>query len=123
MGIDVMDKWQAIQSFWEGFDLPAYDRNSVPDDAVEPYITYTPLVADFEKVLSLSGSLWYRGSSWAEISRKADEISRSLKRIIPIDGGYLFITRGSPFAQRMDDEDETVKRIYINLMAEFYTNY
>lgn len=117
------DKWQAIHSFWEGFGLPAYDRNSVPDDAVEPYITYTPLVADFENPLVLSGSLWYRGSSWKDISLKADEISRSLKKIIPVEGGYLFLTRGSPFAQRMDDENETVKRIYINLMAEFYTAY
>ena len=117
------DKWQAIQSFWEGFGIPAYDKNSVPDDAVAPYITYTPIVADFEKPLVLSGSIWYRGSSWKPISQKADEISKSLKKIIPVEGGYLFLTRGSPFAQRMDDPDESVKRIYINLMAEFYTAY
>lgn len=117
-----MDKWQAIQSFWEGFNLPAYDQNSVPDDAVTPYITYEAKVSDFENALPLSGSIWYRSTSWREISQKADEVSRSLKQIIKIDGGYLFITRGSPFAQRMQDADETVKRIYINLMVEFYAD-
>lgn len=117
------DKWQAIQSFWESFDLPAYDQNSVPDDAVTPYITYSAQVADFEKPLLLTGSIWYRGSSWKAISQKADEISKALKKLIRVDGGYLWLTRGSPFAQRMSDQDETVKRIYINLMAEFFTDY
>lgn len=116
-----MDKWQAIQSFWEGFDIPAYDQNSVPDDAVAPYITYEAKTADFENALPLSGSIWYRSSSWRDISKKADQIADSLKKIIKIDGGYLFITRGSPFAQRLNDPDDTVKRVYINLMVEFYT--
>ena len=116
-----MDKWQAIQSFWEGFDIPAYDQNSVPDDAVAPYITYEAKTADFENALPLSGSIWYRSSSWRDISKKADQIADSLKKIIKIDGGYMFITRGSPFAQRLNDPNDTVKRIYINLMVEFYT--
>ena len=118
-----MNKWQAIQQFWESFDIPAYDQNSVPDDAVTPYITYLAEVADFEKPLVLSASIWYSGSSWKDISIKADEISKSLKKIITLDDGYLFLTRGSPFAQRMSDTNETIKRIYINLMAEFYTAY
>lgn len=116
-----MNKWQAIHNFWSGFGIPAYDENSVPDDAVEPYITYTAQISDFENPLLLTASLWYRSTAWDEISLKADEISESLKRIIKLDGGYLFITRGSPFAQRMQEENDTVKRIYINLMAEFYT--
>lgn len=118
-----MNKWEAIQSFWESFDLPAYDENSVPDDATAPYITYSAETADFENVILLTGSIWYRSTSWKNISLKSDEIASSLKKIIKLDDGYLFITRGSPFAQRMMDTDETVKRIYINLMCEFYTRY
>lgn len=117
-----MNKWQAIQSFWESFDLPTYDENSVPDDATAPYITYSAETADFENVILLTGSIWYRSESWEGISLKADEIASSLKKLIKLDNGYLFITRGSPFAQRMKDTDETVKRIYINLMCEFYTS-
>ena len=117
------DKWQAIQSFWESFDLPAYDENSVPDDAVEPYFTYSAQVGDFEAPIMLTGSVWYRGSSWKPISMKEKQVAQSLKMIIPVEGGYSFLTRGSPFAQRMNDEDETVKRIYFNIMAEFYTDY
>lgn len=118
-----MNKWQAIQSFWESFGIPAYDKNSVPDDAVMPYITYTSVVGAFEAPVPLSGSIWYKSMSWQEISLKTDEISRQAHRIIPINEGYLFITKGRPFAQRMDDPNITVKRIIINLMAEFFTNY
>lgn len=118
-----MNKWQAIQHFWESFGLPAYDENSVPDDAVAPYITYEAQVGEFESPLLLNGSLWYRSQKWSEISQKADEIERAAKTLIKLDEGYLYITRGSPFAQRMRDEDETVKRIYINIMAEYFTDY
>ena len=110
-------------SLWESHGVPAYDQNSVPDDAEMPYITYQATTADFEVPVSLSASIWYEGSSWKPVSLKADEISRSLKKIVRVQGGYIFLTRGSPFAQRMPDTDVNVKRIYINLMAEFYTNY
>ena len=121
-----MDKWQALDTFWSSFGIPAYDENSVPDDAVMPYITYAAEISDFEDPLLLTGSVWYHGMSWAPASQKAEEIQRVLKdyKLIPIDGRrYLFLTQGSPFAQRMKDEDDTVKRIYINVMAEFFSDY
>ena len=35
-----MDKYQAINEFWNRFGVMAYDENTVPDDAELPYITY-----------------------------------------------------------------------------------
>ena len=35
-----MDKIQALDRFWNAFGIPAYDKNSVPDGAKPPYITY-----------------------------------------------------------------------------------
>ena len=118
-----MNKWQSIHHFWESFGIPAYDENSVPDKAVAPYITYSAEVGSFEQPLALTGSIWYRSTSWKDISNKADEVARAAHCLIRVTGGYLFITRGSPFAKRVPDEDDTVKRIYINLMAEFFTDY
>jgi len=121
-----MDKAQAIHNFWLQFGLPAYDENSVPDNAVMPYITYTVASDNFDNPVSLSGSLWYRSETWKDISLKSDEISKKVSEkgyyIIEVNDGYLWITRGSPFAQRMTDTNP-VKRIYINLMAEFLTAY
>ena len=120
------DKWQALQNFWESFNIPAYDENSVPDDAQMPYITYAAEISSFENVLLLTGSVWYRSTRWAEASQKVDEIARSLRsyRLEGVhENEYLFLTQGNPFAQRMKDEDDTVKRIYINVMAEYFSAY
>lgn len=124
------DKFAAIQDFWGSFGLQAFDENSVPsgsDRPPFPYITYNANADSIGNDVSLSGSLWYRSASWAEISRKAEEIERFLyeqKSPVKIDGGYLWLKRGSPFAQRMGDpSDDLVRRIYINVTAEFLTAY
>lgn len=122
-----MDKAQAIHNFWSGFNLPAYDENTVPDNAAMPYITYATSVDSIGNAISLSGSIWYRSSSWADIQKKAEDIDKYILSMNPptieLDDGRLYITKGTPFAQRMGDPDDTtVKRIYINLMVEFLTN-
>lgn len=121
-----MDKWQFLQTFWGGFGLPAYDESSVPDGAEMPYITYAAATADFEHPVALTASLWYRSTSWADISRKANEIAEAVALFVPwpIDGGRVRIWQGNtPLAQRMSDPGENVRRIVINIMAEFMTAY
>lgn len=115
-----MNKWEALQNFWERFNIPAYDSQSVPDDATLPYITYEAQTDSLDGVLSLTSSLWYKSTSWKDISDKADEISDyiGLGITIPLDTGYLWIVRGTPFAQRLADND-MVKRIIINIQAEY----
>jgi hypothetical protein len=122
-----MDKAQAIHEFWSSFDLPAYDESSVPDNAVMPYITYNVVTDGLDSVLPLHGSLWYRTTSWEGISKKAEDIAQALGEngylIKKIDDGYVWMQKGRPFAQRMTDEDEQVRRIYVNVTAEFLTAY
>lgn len=123
----IKDKWQGLQEFWESFDIPAYDENSVPDDAVMPYITYHAEVASFENVLASYASIWYFSTSWADISQKAEEVAEALAsyQLIAIgDNEYIFIGQGTPFAQRLKDpENESIKRIYLNIMVEFFTRH
>jgi len=119
-----MDKWQGLDSFWNSFDIPAYDENSVPDDATMPYITYTAEISKFEDVLLLNASIWYRSTSWTDASQKAEQIARTLAsyHLVKLDNReYIFITQGNPFAQRMKDEDDSVKRIFLNVMAEYFS--
>ena len=122
-----MDKSQAIDSFWNSFGLPAYDENTVPDDAAIPRITYTVETDSLDNVISLNASIWYRSKSWADISKKAEEIGEYIAKMIPpsipIDNGRLYITKGSPFAQRMTDPDDSIRRIYLNIEAEFFTAF
>ena len=122
-----MNKAQAIHSFWSSFGLPAYDQNTVPDETQMPYITYDVSTSALDGFLTLTGSLWYKSPSWEAISIKAEEIARAVGesgfKLLRIDGGYLMITQGSPFAQRMSDENDMVRRIYIVLNAEFLTAF
>ena len=120
-----MTKAAAIYQFWNSFSLTAYEENTVPDDAVFPYITYQLVTDSFDREIPLSASLWYRSESWTAINAKTEEISQKISRggkIISCDGGAIWMKRGQPFAQNMGDEsDDLIKRKYINITAEFMT--
>lgn len=122
-----MDKFQALQSFWESFGIPAYDENTVPtgDDAPAfPYITYDAVVSNLGTPVAMSASIWYYGTSWAQITAKMAEIQSAIGRggkILRIDDGAIWIVQGSPFAQRMADSNDMVRRIFINITAEYIT--
>lgn len=121
-----MDKAQAINTFWNSFLLPAYDARTVPENINLPYITYDVSTAELDEPILLSASLWYRDTSWKSITEKADEIAQYIKQMTPIkvENGRVFITKGTPFSQRMDEPDDTtVRRILLNINVEFLTNY
>ena len=122
-----MNKAQALNDFWSSFGIPAYEQNSVPDGAKLPYITYETSTDSIENVLMLNASLWYMSTSWEEISQKADEIARYLYEQNPIskkiDGGRIYISKGTPFAQRMSDTDDRIRRIVLSIQVEYFTAY
>lgn len=119
-----MTKEQAIHSFWSGFVWKAYDENTVPNDATLPRITYNFSFAEFNSPVLMSASVWDKSTSWASVTDKADELYDSIGlggKITRYDDGYIWIKRGVPFAQRMSDEDDTIRRIYINIEVEYLT--
>ena len=120
-----MTKAAAIYQFWSDFGLTAYEENTVPTDAVFPYITYQLVTDGFDREIQLTASIWYRSESWTGINAKAEEISQKISRggkIIACDGGAIWLKRGQPFAQSMVDEsDDLIKRKHLNITAEFMT--
>ena len=120
-----MDKAQAINHFWNSFGLPAYDESTVPQNASMPRITYSVATDSLEGILNLSASLWYRTNSWQVITQKAAEIEKYLfgGKVIDIDTGKVWIVKGHPFAQRMMDPDDSIRRMYLNIQVEFLTAY
>lgn len=118
-----MDSIQALHAFWSSFGLPAYDESTVPDNAQLPRITYSVSKGFFLEPVALSASLWYRTKSWQEITLKAEEIGESIGlsgKLLDFDGGKIWLVRGSPFYRRMTDEDDSIRRIYFNIEAEFF---
>ena len=120
-----MTKAAAIYQFWSSFGLTAYEENTVPTDAAFPYVTYQLVTDSFDREVAATASLWYRSESWTGINAKTEEISQTISRggkIIPCDGGSIWLKRGQPFSQNMGDEsDDIIKRKYINITAEFMT--
>jgi len=120
-----MTALQALQAFWSSFGLPAYDENTVPDDAALPYITYEASKDFFGATLAQSASLWYRSASWADITAKEQQIAEFIGRggrQVACDDGAIWIKRGQPWAQRMDEpSDNMVRRIVLNIEVEYLT--
>lgn len=133
-----MDKAQILNAFWNSFGWKAYDEGTVPDDTAFPYITYNVSTDSLDNQIILNASLWDRSSSWERVSKKSEEIAEAIEKrtytiggnvyynSIPIDNplGRLFLTKGVPFAQRTpDSSNDDIRRIYLNLGAEFFTEY
>ena len=118
-----MDKVQTLNSFWNSFNLKAYDENSVPDDATLPYITYEVATDSFGNALALSASLWYRDTSWAAITGKEYEIATRIGRggvIVAYENGAIWIKKGTPWSKRMEEpKDDTIRRIVLNTSVEY----
>ena len=123
-----MDKAQAIQSFWSSFGLMAFDENSAYDETIDlpdNYITYEVQTTNILNSVDLSASLWFKTTSWKAITEKADEIAEYIGyggRVLEIDGGYIWIKMGTPFAQRMAvEQDDNMRRIYLSISVDFFT--
>ena len=123
-----MDKAQALQEFWSSFGLLAFDELSAYDESISlpnNYITYEVQTANFGDPIALTASLWYRSTSWAAISKKVDEIANYIGyggRILDLgDDSYLWIKLGTPFSQRMAVEDDSIRRIVLNIEVDFLT--
>ena len=118
-----MDRTQALYNFWASFGLPAYDEQTIPDGAQMPYITYETATGDLFTQVALTASIWYRSNSWAAITQTKEQINDELGlggKTVPYEDGVLWIKRGKPFAQRVaEPNDDTVRRYFLNVVAEF----
>ena len=118
-------KQKAIYQFFSSFGISAYAENSVPDNAQLPYLTYKLAIDSYGKEINISVNLFYYTSSENIPDAKAAEISEAIGlggRMLPCDGGGIWIKRGTPWCQALrDDSDPKIKRRYINVTAEYIT--
>lgn len=121
-----MTKEAALHAFFNSFGVPFYPASSVPDDAIFPWGTYELALSSFESgEVGLTVNLWYYTEDEAKPNAKAREMSERIGmggKIIPCDGGAIWLKRGSPWCQSLQDEtDLIIKRRYINVTAEYLT--
>jgi hypothetical protein len=123
----LMTQEAAIYQFLSGFAIPAYASASVPDQAQFPYLTYDLVLGEWEQgEVNMPVNVWYRTESEAAPNAKVREIGAAIGRsgvTVPCDGGFLWLKKGSPWAQAVtiDGEDEKVKRRLLNISIETMT--
>ena len=117
----------AVFQFLSGFSVPAYTATSVPDRNAFPYITYElPVTGGWGYgEANIRANVWYRTDSEAVPNAKVREIGDTLGIggiTIPCDGGMLWLRKGNPWSQPVEDEsDSKVKRRYVNISIEYMT--
>lgn len=121
-----MTKEAVLKQFFSGFGISAYPSTAVPDDVQFPYLTYDVITSAFqEEPVSLTVNLWYFTTQEGVPNAKARELSEAIGRggkLLPCDGGYIWLKRGSPWCQSLTDETSpNIKRRYINVTAEYLT--
>ena len=125
-----MTREQAIFDFWNSFNIPAFEENSVPtgeNAPAYPYITYQLVVDDFRGQVQTSASVYDRDknnySALFQVLQKTAEIRKKISRggiMLAFDSGVVWLKPNTPFSQIMgDSEDNAVRRAYLNMTAEF----
>ena len=121
-----MTKAAALYNFFNSFGMPAYATTSVPEDVIFPYLTYDLVLDNWGGgEVSTTVNLWFYTASEAIPNAKVQEISEAIGysgKVLECDEGYIWIKRGSPWAQSLsDDTAPDIKRRYLNVTAEFFT--
>lgn len=112
----------AIFGFLDSFSIPAYPSTATTEKTELPYITYTLVIGDWDNPVSMDVNIWMRTESEAAINNKVHEIERAIGgggKVLPYDGGAVWVTKGSPWAQAVADEDNTIKRRYLNFELQY----
>ena len=114
-----------LQAFFSQF-MEAYAASAVPEDVTFPYLTYELITSAWDcGEVGLTVNLWFYTTGEAVPNAKAQELSDAIGYggvTIPCDGGFIWLKRGSPWCQNLqDDTDKNIKRRYINVTAEYMT--
>ena len=117
-----MDKAQALHSFFSQFGVKAYQRDTVPEDAVLPRITYEVILDEFGSQNIITASIWDRSTSWKgvrDIQKLLEQELTDGGSTVSYDGGVIWLKIAHPFAQDMSDEDDSIRRIVLNIEVEY----
>ena len=120
-----MTKEAVLYQFFNSFGISGYPAEDVPDDTIFPWLTYELVTGAWGDEVGITVNVWYYGDSNTLINAKVREISEAIGlggKILKCDGGGIWIKRGSPWCQSVRDEaNDKIKRRYIQITAEFFT--
>ena len=122
---------RALNAFWNGFGLPAYPEDNVPETDARgnaigpPYITYTLEEPEWDSPASHQARVWFRGEGYEAIDAKVDEIAAAIPAgcgaMLPTGGGYLWLNRAGAWVQMQPTDERHLKAAQLNMELRAYT--
>lgn len=93
---------RALNTFFNGFDIPGYLEDNIPPAASLPYLTYKPTIpGGWNETASFHARLWYPSKGGrAPILQTEDTISAAIPR-----GGLKIECEGGAILLDKDDKD------------------
>lgn len=118
------DQVSAFQSWLtQATALPCFVEGDVPAGQAMPYVTHRMQIGAFGDQGSIEVDVWCPPGAAA----KADGYALSLRAalgmrgdIVECDGGAVWLTRGTPFAQPVPDD--RAERRYCNIDIDYLTS-
>ena len=109
-----------LKLFFSGFGIPAYVRQSVPDEVELPYIAYDLTEPKWDQQANLSCQVYYPKNQLEELLTTSDEVLSAVGEGIQItmSDGYLMLSLASQQAQIMSDDAS--QSAYISLLINSY---
>jgi hypothetical protein len=122
-----MTKDRALFEWFQQFGMPFYPVTALPPakGITFPYGTYEPVFGYNGDITYPTVNIYYLTESEVIPNKKAAEIGEVIGKggtIVKCDEGLMWIKRGSPFVQGINDPDNSnIKRRLISIAIEFLT--
>ncbi len=122
-----MTKDKALYKWFQQFGMPFYPVTALPPakEITFPYGTYEPIFGYNGDITYPTVNIYYLTESEVIPNNKAAEIGEVIGKggtLVKCDEGLMWIKRGSPFVQGINDPDNSnIKRRLISIAIEFLT--
>ena len=122
-----MTKDRALFEWFQQFGMPFYPVTALPPakEITFPYGTYEPVFGYNGDITYPTVNIYYLTESEVTPNNKAAEIGEVIGMggtLVKCDEGLMWIKRGSPFVQGINDPDNSnIKRRLISIAIEFLT--
>ena len=122
-----MTKDRTLFEWFQQFGMPFYPVTALPPakEITFPYGTYEPVFGYNGDITYPTVNIYYRTESEVTPNKKAAEIGEVIGKggtLVKCDEGLMWIKRGSPFVQGINDPDNSnIKRRLLSIAIEFLT--
>lgn len=115
--MDITNVAKTLKTFFSQF-APAFIKDSVPVGTQSPYCAYSLITESFDSEGIIQLHIYNDGSGIAELLEIAGRIETTIGEsgiLLPGGNGYLWLYKGTPFAQIEPMGEEDFNGVYVTI--------